>query len=84
MRGRTVFMDALAAHGVTHIFGNPGTTENPILDSLLDYPQFDIHVDRAKAALYGVSQEMVARHVVTNDCRTQWKTNRSGRKISGN
>ncbi|MCY4343319.1 MAG: thiamine pyrophosphate-binding protein [Gammaproteobacteria bacterium] len=38
MRGRQVFMDSLMAHGVEAIFGNPGTTENPLLDSLADYP----------------------------------------------
>jgi benzoylformate decarboxylase len=32
-------MESLIAHGVEHIFGNPGTTESPILDALLDYPQ---------------------------------------------
>ena len=41
MRGHTVFMDSLVANGVTHMFGNPGTTENPILDSLIDYPQIE-------------------------------------------
>jgi benzoylformate decarboxylase len=41
MRGHTVFMDSLVANGVTHLFGNPGTTENPILDSLIDYPQIE-------------------------------------------
>ena len=29
----------LQARGVDRIFGNPGTTESPLLDSLLDYPQ---------------------------------------------
>ncbi len=38
MRGRQVFMDSLAAHGVSHIFGNPGTTESPLLDGLAAYP----------------------------------------------
>jgi benzoylformate decarboxylase len=38
MRGRTVFMDSLRLHGVRTIFGNPGTTESPLLDSLADYP----------------------------------------------
>ena len=38
MRGRTVFMDSLRQHGVRAIFGNPGTTESPLLDSLADYP----------------------------------------------
>ena len=39
MRGRQVFMETLLAHGVDRIFGNPGTTESPLLDSLHDYPQ---------------------------------------------
>jgi benzoylformate decarboxylase len=38
MRGRTVFMESLRAHGVRAIFGNPGTTESPLLDSLTDFP----------------------------------------------
>ena len=38
MRGRDVFMQSLVAHGVQHIFGNPGTTESPLLDALSDYP----------------------------------------------
>jgi benzoylformate decarboxylase len=39
MRGTQVLMESLVAHGVQHVFGNPGTTESPILDALLDYPQ---------------------------------------------
>ena len=38
MRGREVLMNSLVAHGVEHIFGNPGTTESPLLDSLADHP----------------------------------------------
>lgn len=38
MRGRHVFFDSLIAHGADTIFGNPGTTENPLLDSLAEYP----------------------------------------------
>ncbi len=41
MRGREVFMDALRLHGVSKIFGNPGTTETPLLDSLIDYPDLE-------------------------------------------
>ena len=44
MRGGQVFMDALVAHGVDAIFGNPGTTENPLLDRLLDYPDINYYV----------------------------------------
>lgn len=32
---------------------------------MMDYPQLDIQVDRAKAALYGISQEDVAKNVTT-------------------
>ena len=41
MRGRQVFMDSLLAHGVDKIFGNPGTTESPLLDSLQIYPDIE-------------------------------------------
>ena len=41
MRGRRVLMESLVGHGVRHIFGNPGTTETPLLDSLPAYPQID-------------------------------------------
>jgi benzoylformate decarboxylase len=40
MRGKQVLMESLLAHGVELIFGNPGTTESPILDSLLDHERF--------------------------------------------
>ena len=41
MRGRDVFMQSLVAHGVEHIFGNPGTTESPLLDALASWPAID-------------------------------------------
>jgi benzoylformate decarboxylase len=44
MRGRQVFMDSLVAHGVEYIFGNPGTTESPLLDALSDYPKIQYRV----------------------------------------
>lgn len=44
MRGRQVFMESLRIHGVDCIFGNPGTTENPLLDSLIDYPSLAYYV----------------------------------------
>ena len=41
MRGRQVFLDSLRLHGATKIFGNPGTTETPLLDNLSDYPDIE-------------------------------------------
>src|SRR6201996_3583607 len=36
--GRSAFIELLLAEGVTHLFGNPGTTELPIMHALVDYP----------------------------------------------
>lgn len=41
MRGRDVFIQSLVLHGVRHIFGNPGTTESPLLDALGEVPTLD-------------------------------------------
>ena len=41
MYGRDVFMESLLAQGVEHMFGNPGTTESPLIDSLARYPALD-------------------------------------------
>jgi benzoylformate decarboxylase len=37
--GRNVLLDVLRTEGVTHCFGNPGTTELPFVDSLADHPE---------------------------------------------
>ena len=47
MRGRQVFMESLVAHGVERIFGNPGTTESPLLDSLAGLPLDPLRDDAA-------------------------------------
>jgi len=39
MRGKQVLMDTLVAHGVEYIFGNPGTTESPLMDGLAGHPR---------------------------------------------
>jgi benzoylformate decarboxylase len=38
MTGAVALMEALRAEGVEYIFGNPGTSEGPILDALENYP----------------------------------------------
>jgi benzoylformate decarboxylase len=37
--GRNVLLEVLATEGVTHCFGNPGTTELPFMDSLAEHPE---------------------------------------------
>jgi benzoylformate decarboxylase len=37
--GRSAFLALLRDEGITHLFGNPGTTELPIMHALKDYPE---------------------------------------------
>ncbi|MGY4408396.1 glyoxylate carboligase [Bradyrhizobium sp. LB7.1] len=39
MTGRSAFLSLLKEEGITHLFGNPGTTELPIMHALKDYPE---------------------------------------------
>ena len=39
MTGKEALARMLIAEGVTHIFGNPGTSETPLLDVLQDFPE---------------------------------------------
>lgn len=41
MRGRDVVLEVLRTEGVQHLFGNPGTTELPLMDALAQAP--DLH-----------------------------------------
>jgi benzoylformate decarboxylase len=69
MRGRRVLMDSLVAHGVRHIFGNPGTTETPLLDSLPAYPQIDYVMTLHEGVAVGAASfyaQAARRPVVAN------------------
>src|SRR6202007_2645997 len=37
--GRSAFLALLKDEGITHLFGNPGTTELPIMHALMDHPE---------------------------------------------
>src|SRR5207247_116133 len=51
MRGVDVLLEVLASEGVTHVFGNPGTTELPFVDALAgrDEPHFVLALQEASA-----------------------------------
>ena len=38
-RGATVLLEILRSEGVEYVFGNPGTTELPLIDALLQTPE---------------------------------------------
>jgi benzoylformate decarboxylase len=37
--GRSAFLALLRDEGITHLFGNPGTTELPVMHALAEYPE---------------------------------------------
>ena len=39
--GIDIFLDLLADAGVRYVFGNPGTTELPLSDALVDHPRLE-------------------------------------------
>ena len=39
MTGKAALMKMLVAEGVEYVFGNPGSSETPIMDALQDFPQ---------------------------------------------
>jgi benzoylformate decarboxylase len=41
MTGKRAALEQLAIDGVRYIFGNPGTTEQPFMDALQDYPDIE-------------------------------------------
>jgi len=55
MRGIDIFMDSLALHGVDTMFGNPGTTENPLLDNLIDHPDLKYYVTLHEGVAVGAA-----------------------------
>jgi benzoylformate decarboxylase len=51
MRGRDVLLEVLTSEGVRHVFGNPGTTELPLVDALAgrDDPAYVLALQEATA-----------------------------------
>src|SRR5687768_6369613 len=50
-RGRDVLLEVLESEGVEHIFGNPGTTELPLMDALAarERPHYVLALQEATA-----------------------------------
>ena len=53
--GRQIVMETLAAEGVEYIFGNPGTTELPLIELLPDYPQIEYIVALQEAVVVSMA-----------------------------
>ena len=54
-RARDVLIDILRDEGITHIFGNPGSTEMPLMDALVDAPDIAYVLGLQEATAVGMA-----------------------------
>ncbi|HZZ60678.1 MAG TPA: thiamine pyrophosphate-binding protein [Roseiarcus sp.] len=54
-RARDVLLDILRDEGVTHVFGNPGSTEMPLMDALVDAPDIAYVLGLQEATAVGMA-----------------------------
>ena len=54
-RARDVFIDILRDEGITHVFGNPGSTEMPLMDALVDAPDIAYVLGLQEATAVGMA-----------------------------
>ncbi len=52
---RDILIDILRDEGVTHVFGNPGSTEMPLLDALVDTPDMTYVLGLQEATALGMA-----------------------------
>jgi benzoylformate decarboxylase len=53
--GRSAFLQLLLDEGVTHLFGNPGTTELAIMEAVPDFPDLKYVLGLQEAAVVGMA-----------------------------
>ena len=53
--GRSAFLQLLADEGVTHLFGNPGTTELAIMEVVPDFPQMRFILGLQESIVLGMA-----------------------------
>ena len=56
MTGKQALLEMLKAEGVAYIFGNPGTSEGPIINLLGDYPQFKYILTLQESVAVGMGE----------------------------
>src|SRR2546421_10488664 len=54
-RGIDAMLEVLVSEGVEHVFGNPGSTELPFIDSLVDHPELHYVLALQEATAVGMA-----------------------------
>jgi len=55
LSGRAAFLKLLTDEGVSHLFGNPGTTELPIMEVLPDHPELQFVLGLQESVVLGMA-----------------------------
>ncbi len=55
LTGRSAFMQLLVDEGITHLFGNPGTTELPLMEVLPDFPELNFVLGLQESVVVGMA-----------------------------
>ena len=55
LTGRAAFLQLLVDEGISHMFGNPGTTELPIMEVMPDFPQLNFVLGLQEAIVVGMA-----------------------------
>jgi benzoylformate decarboxylase len=53
--GRSAFLALLKSEGVTHLFGNPGTTELPVMHALSEHPEITYVMSMHESLVVGMA-----------------------------
>ena len=56
MTGKQAILEMLKAEGIKHIFGNPGTSEAPLIDMLGDYPELRYFLTLQESVAMGMGE----------------------------
>jgi benzoylformate decarboxylase len=56
MSGKQAILETLKSEGVEYIFGNPGTSEGPLIDLLGDYPNFKYIMALQESVAMGMAE----------------------------
>ena len=75
--GRSAFLALLKDEGITHLFGNPGTTELPVMDALKDHPEVTYVMAMQESLVVAMADE--TKHTSANTAYTRGARTTLGR-----
>ena len=73
MNGRSAFLQLLVDEGVTHLFGNPGTTELAIMEAVPNFPQLKYVLGLQESIVVGMADGFARGCTGSRRCNARMK-----------